>query len=384
MTDQPRQSRTRRVLRATATTLGTLAALGIAGTLVWTGSAEIAARAERLPTEATVPPVPVVTAPLVETASYTVRTRYPGRVEAQRELALGFEQGGTVAIVSYDEGDRVPEGAVLARLDTRALDARRAALTAAREALVAQADLAKLTADRQRALLDRNHVSQQRYDEARLTLSRTEAEIRATEAEIVGIDVSLDKAILRAPFDAVIGTRLIDDGTRVAGGQPVFDLFENTALHFRVGLPQAIVRGLSDGDTADVEIDGTLNSARIVRIRDDIDPATRTQSVILALDDAAEAPEGALGSLTLSREISETGAWVPSTALVEGLRGLWTVYLIDPSGELPITRRESVELIHSDGARAYVRGAFANASQIVAEGPHRVADGQPVTPASGG
>ena len=68
MTDLQKRSRTHRVLRATGTTLGTLTALGLAGTLAWMGSAEIAARAERLPTEATVPPVPVVTAPLVQSA----------------------------------------------------------------------------------------------------------------------------------------------------------------------------------------------------------------------------------------------------------------------------------------------------------------------------
>ncbi len=378
MTDKPTISRTARVLRATGTLLGTATALGLAGTLVWMGSAQIAARAERLPAEAEITPLPVVTAPLVETASYEQRTRYPGRIEARRHLELGFEQGGTVADILFDEGDRVANGAVLARLDTRTLDANRAALVAARDALVAQAELATLTTDRQRALLDRNHVSKQRYDEARLALARIEAEIRATEAEIAGLDVALDKSVLRAPFNAVIGSRFADDGTRIAGGQPLFELFEDTAPQFRVGLPQALAGTLSDGDRATVTIEGSAYPARVARIRGDIDPATRTQAVLLALDEAADAPEGALGSLTLRRNIAERGAWVPTAALVEGVRGLWTVYLIDTSGEIPRARREAVELIHSDGPRAYVRGAFGNAAAIVAEGPHRVADDQPV------
>ena len=375
---QKTPSRTRRILGATATLLGTAAAIGAAGTLVWLGTNQIAARADKLDASVEIAPIPVLSAPLVESGSYTVRTAFSGRVEARRALGLGFEQGGTVAFLTVEEGERVKAGETIARLDTRTLAAERAAQAAGRDALRAQAELAELTTNRQRELLAAKHISEARYDDARLTLARIEAEIRSVDAAIQAIDVLLDKAVLRAPFDAVIGTRFVDDGTRVAGGQPIVQLFEDTADQFRVGLPRSIAARLVPGEMAVVEIDGERFDARVVFIRDDIDPATRTQSVILGLPDNANLPDGSLGTLSLSREVTAGGAWVPSTALVEGVRGLWTLYLIEDGADGPVARREAVELIHSDGDRAYVRGAFGAAARIVSNGPHRVSDGQPV------
>ena len=365
-----------RVLTGTGTVLGTTLALGAAGSLVWLGTSEIAARAEKLPSDAVPEPVPVVTAPLVVRDAYAVMSRYTGRVEARRRVDLGFEQGGTVAELDVDEGERVAAGDVLARLDTRALAAERAAQVAGRDALRAQAELAQLTADRQKSLLDQNHISRQRFDEARLEVARIEAEIRRAEATIASIDVALDKAVLRAPFDAVLGFRAVDPGARVAGGAPVVELYEDAPAQFRVGLPADIAEGLSEGATLDVEIGGRIHTASVALIRPDIEPATRTRAVILDLPEGVGVSEGALGTVGIAREAAGTGAWVPSAALVEGVRGLWTLYLVKDGH----ARREAVELIHSDGDRAYVRGAFGGSTAVVAEGPHRISHNQAVSP----
>ena len=76
---QKTPSRTRRVLGATATLLGTAAAIGAAGTLVWLGTNQIAARADKLDASVEIAPIPVLSAPLVESGSYTVRTAFSGR-----------------------------------------------------------------------------------------------------------------------------------------------------------------------------------------------------------------------------------------------------------------------------------------------------------------
>ena len=49
---------------------------------------------------------------------------YPGLVTARRESELGFERGGRIDSIAVDVGDRVTVGQVLARLDTRALEAQ--------------------------------------------------------------------------------------------------------------------------------------------------------------------------------------------------------------------------------------------------------------------
>ena len=47
-----------------------------------------------------------------------------GNVTTTRSVALGFENGGTVAAVYYNEGDHVNAGDVIAQLDTQNLKAQ--------------------------------------------------------------------------------------------------------------------------------------------------------------------------------------------------------------------------------------------------------------------
>jgi hypothetical protein len=85
-----------------------------------------------------------------------------------------------------------------------------------------------------------------------------------------------------------------------------------------------------------------------------------------------------LGRLTLTRSVSGEGAWLPRAALSEGVRGLWTVFLVVARPEGLFTRREAVELLHAETDRVFVRGAFPTGAKVVLSGSHRLADGQAV------
>ncbi len=368
----------RGALRKASPALATVLAVALAVGVIAAGTGVIAARADLEPEVAGDPPLPVRAEPLEQSASYRVISRYEGRIEARRQLSIGFELGGTIVDVLVEEGDRVKAGDVLARLDTRALEAERSAQIAARDALAAQLELAELTADRQKALLDRDHASSQRHDEARLQAAALAADLRRAEAGIEAVDVALSKAVLVAPFDAVVAARVLDEGARAAPGQGALTLLENHVPEFRLGLPDQVARDLAPGAGMDVMIAGARLPATIARIAPELDPATRTVAVLLKLDGADGLPEGALGTVALEREVAGSGAWVPLAALTEGLRGLWTLFLVEDGTDGPIARREAVELLHVDGERAFVRGAFADDVRIVGAGAHRIADGQRV------
>ena len=376
----PEPTFTRRVVRKAVTLFGTVAVLALAGGLVTLGTDRIAARAERAPDAEPAPAIRVATARVTRQSGYKVRAEYPGRIEARRRVELGFEAGGTVAEILVDEGAKLSRGAVVARLDTRALEARRTAEVAARAALAAEAELAGLTADRQKTLLDRDHVARQRYDEARLRLARLEAEVAASDARIAAIDVDLAKSTVRAPFEATVGLRYLDEGSTAAPGQAILSLIESGAPEFRVGVPADLAARFTEDQTLSVTIGGTEHEARVTRLRDDIDPATRTVTVTLELEDAGTLPDGTLGRLVVENDAQGEGFWVPAEAISEGLRGLWTLYAIDTTEGGSVARREAVELLHMDGARVFVRGALPREAVIVTAGPHRLADGQPVAP----
>lgn len=375
--ERPAQSLRRRALSAG----GTVLTLALAVGLVSAGTGLIAARAADTPTETQTSATPVALAPLQVQPGYVVEARLTGPIEAARSTDLGFEAGGTLLQILVDEGDRVREGQVLARLDTRTLEAERSAQRAAVEAATAQRDLAQLTADRQSQLAARDFASGQRRDEARFELAVAEAEIARSAAALEAIEVALSKSQIVAPYDGVITARVADDGARLSPGQVVLGLQDTRAL-VRVGLPEDLAAQVSTGAEIPVRLSSSTTMARLERLRPDLDPATRTRAALLALPADTTDATGTLAEITLVRAVQTPGAWVPLSALSEGVDGLWTVFVL-PAGQ-PRLSRVAVTLEHVAGDAAFVAGGLPDGARVVTAGTHRLSAGQLVTAAGEG
>ncbi len=353
----------------------TLAVVALSVGAVAGGAGLIAGRAAP---DTHVAPVPVpVAAMVVEmSAGYTVTRRFTGQIEAAARTDLGFEPGGRVTQVLVEEGDLVAAGQVLALLDTSVLIPERAALEAELAALAADAELARLTLARSDALAERGVRSVAAQDDARLTLARAEAGMAAIRARIAGVDVRLDQSVLTAPFAARVGARLADPGQTLAPGETVLVLFDAAPARARIGLPPDLAAGLSVGDAVMVDLDGTVQAATIRQIRPDLDPATRSRAVVLSLPSDADPVLGSTVALILEQRLEEAGFWAPLSALREGVRGSWSVMALEQTAEGDRTLPAAVEVIHTEGARVYLRGQLPPGARIVAEAPDRVATGQ--------
>lgn len=307
---------------------------------------------------------------------YTVTRRFTGQVEAAARTDLGFELGGRIVEVLVEEGDVVARGTVLARLDTTALIPERAALEAELAALAADAELARLTLARNDALTERGFRSVAALDDARLALARAEAGMAAVRARIAGVDVRLEKSVLLAPWPARIGARMADPGQTAAAGQTVLVLFDTSPARARIGLPPELAAGLAVGDPVTLASGGDELTATISRIRPDLDPDTRSRSVVVTLPEGADPVLGDTVALLLTQAVDDPGFWAPLGALREGVRGSWSVMAVEATPEGDRTLPAAVEVIHSDGARVFLRGALPPGARIVAEAPDRVAPGQ--------
>ena len=75
----------------------------------------------------------------------------------------------------------------------------------------------------------------------------------------------------------------------------------------------------------------------------------------------------------------ESGFWIPSSTLSRGRRGLWSVLVLQPAddGKQKAQKRD-VEVLHTSGDRALVRGTLDDGDVVIASGAHRVAPGQAV------
>jgi membrane fusion protein, multidrug efflux system len=355
----------------------TIGIFGLCGAAVLGGQALIA-RHDAGASQLTAPPVPVRAMTVELDQGYSVTRRFTGQIEAATRAELGFELSGRLAEVLVEEGDTVAIGAVLARLDTAALVPERAALEAELAALSAAAELARLTLARNDTLAENGFRSIAAQDEARLSLARAEAAMAAIRARIAGVDVRLDKSVLKAPFGARIGARMADPGQTVPEGQPVLTLFEDASPLLRVGLPPDLAAGLREGGTVRIEAGGRAQFATVKHIRPDLDPNTRSRSVVLALPDGGTQVLGDTAVVILESTVPEPGYWAPLTALREGARGSWSVMALEATAEGERAVPAAVEVIHAEDARVYLRGLLPAGARIVAEAPDRVASGQHV------
>jgi RND family efflux transporter MFP subunit len=322
-------------------------------------------------------PLPVLAVPITREAGYAELRRHAGRLEPARQTALGFERGGRVVAVLVAEGDAVAEGQPVARLDTALLEAQRDEARAARARLATAAELARLTRDRQEGL-SAAAASGQRRDEARLALAAAEAALAEADARLAAIAIELEKSELRAPFAGRIAARLADEGAMLAPGAPVVEVLETGRPRARIGLPPEVAAGLVPGGTHRLEIDGVARPARLIALRPDLDPASRTVTALFELDAGEAAPFGAIAVFVAETFHAAEGWWLPLSALVDGGRGTWVVHVLHEDGAGTRIAREAVEVLSVQGDRAYVRGALPEGARVVPDGTHRVRPGQAV------
>jgi RND family efflux transporter MFP subunit len=201
-----------------------------------------------------------------------------GYVTARRQATVSAKITGKVTEVLIEEGMRVREGAVLARLDdteARAqLDLTRAQLTAARSQLAevrAQLEQAERDHLRQQGLYDRGLVSPQSLDAAlaqrdmlRARLAATQEQIKVAQESVSVAQVQLDNTIIRAPFGGVVVAKSAQPGEMIspisAGGgftrTGIGTIVDMDSLEIQVDVNESFINRVAAGQP----VEATLNA----------------------------------------------------------------------------------------------------------------------------
>ena len=149
-----------------------------------------------------------------------------GYVVAQRKAAVASKITGRIVALMVEEGNRVKEGQIIARLENEDVTASRnqaeANLKAARanlEEAKAQMEDTLRTFNRYKQLVGGGYIAKSQYDtaeaqylRAQAAVASAEAAVKASEAALQGAIVALDYTNIRAPFDAVVLTKNADIG----------------------------------------------------------------------------------------------------------------------------------------------------------------------------
>lgn len=200
-----------------------------------------------------------------------------GYVTARRQATVSAQITGTLLEVLIEEGERVEEGQVLAKLvDTAqraAVDQARAQVAQARAeatALAAQLQQARRDLERQQEMVGRKLVSAQAVENARTEVDMLQAQLDArrrsvdlAEAMARSAEVQLDYTTVRAPFAGVIVAKSAQVGEIVsplsAGGgftrTGVGTIVDMNSLEIEVDVNESYINRVQPGAPIEAILD---------------------------------------------------------------------------------------------------------------------------------
>jgi HlyD family secretion protein len=286
-----------------------------------------------------------------------------GYVTARRRATVSSKITGKVVEVNVEEGRRVAQGQVLARLDDSApragLALAQAQAEAARRALrenevrLAQA---QLNQRRTAQLLQERIASQSQLDDAKAESDSIEArvaalqeQIRVAERQIEVQQAELDNYVIRAPFSGIAISKDAQAGEMVspvtAGGgftrTGICTIVDMNSLEIEVDVNESYISRVTPGQDADAVLDAYPDwhiPARVITL---VPTADRQKATVLVR----------LGFIKLDPRILPDMA-IKVTFLREGDDSTAT----DGKQPVPLVPRPAIKTVGSDNFAFVVRG----------------------------
>ena len=177
-----------------------------------------------------------------------------GNLAALRDMPVGVAgEGGKVAAVLVDAGDRVAAGQVLARID-RSVESQQASQLAAQvRAARADSELAQSELDRASALVARGFISKADIDRRTATRDAARARVGVAEAQLAEMQARIRRLDIRAPAAGLVLERSVEAGQVVSPASPaLFRIAEGGVVELRARLPEQDLNRLKVGLPANV------------------------------------------------------------------------------------------------------------------------------------
>ncbi len=225
-----------------------------------------------------------------------------GYVVAQRKAAVAAKATGRLDWLGVEEGSKVKQGQVIARLEDRdvvaARDKTAADLENARAALLqarAEQDNATLNFNRNKDLVAKGFVartdydaSEARYKQALAGSVRAESAVRSAKAALTAAEVAVEYTRIRAPFDAVVLTKDADIGDIVTplgaaanAKASVVTIADMNSLQVEVDVAESNLSKVKAGQPCEILLDALPDDRFSGQVHMIVPTADRTKASVL-------------------------------------------------------------------------------------------------------
>lgn len=304
--------------------------------------------------------------------------RATGTIEALHQITLTPDQGGKIARINVEEGDRVVRGQVLAEIDTEAIRLQLKQAEAGQAVAEAAYNDARRNQERMDRLLKESAVSEQQYEQVRLGLESAQAQLEQARAAVNMARHALDVSIMKAPFSGVIAAKNAEVGDVVnpmmgsfGAASGVLTLVDFSKVKVGVEVDQDAILLIRKGQSAALRVSsypdrafpGTVTVANLAA-----DPLSKLFGVEVTVEnsDLALRP-GTFGEVEVEIESREAALVVPQTAIVD--QG----FLFVAQGGKAVRRAVQLGLQTQDAVE--VLSGLAEGEAVIVEGNYSLEDG---------
>ena len=316
--------------------------------------------------------VPVVTS-TVTSGDVPIYLRGVGTVIAYNNVIVRSQITGQLVQISFQQGQTVHKGDLLAEIDPRPYQAQLDQMTANRDRDQAQLVNAQSNLGRYSKLGSEGWATPQLVETQKAQLDQLQAMVKSDEALIEAARVNLSYTKLTAPIDGVTGIRQIDNGNIIHPTDP------NGLVDLTQIQPISVIFTLPETTFAEIQAQMTKGPLKVLAYSQD-DKTELDQGTLELIDNQILQTTGTIrlranfpntrrmlwpGELVNARLLLETrpnGLTIPPGAVQQGPNGSY-VYVIAPNGTAQL-RPVKVDQI-SDGAAVIDSGVQANESVVV-------------------
>jgi RND family efflux transporter MFP subunit len=352
-----------------------------------------------------------------------------GYVVARRKAVVSAKIQGRLAVLRAEEGTRVREGDVIARLESTDYEAQvarsRARVTAVQsqvasaESRIARADADLAEARRQQRLAERLlaegvgtmdardaansrvAIAEAALAQATADRSQVNADLAQAQADVSYAEALLANTVIKAPFAGVVVKKMAEVGESVAPIPPgvnistssgaIVALADLDTLEVEVDVSESSVSKLGDQQPAEVVVEAFPDRTYHAVLRQVIPTADRTKATVMVkvtlLDkDQLLKPEMS-AKVTFLERAAPAGSgpakpivMVPQEAVVTRDGGTF-VYEVTAGGTVRVRQVSAASTVQG---RVVIKDGLSGSETLVTRPPETLKDGDPVRVPPGG
>ncbi len=306
----------------------------------------------------------------VKTSSFKDFAQVQATVRASESAMASPQLPGRIMSMSFDEGDVIRKGQLVAVIDVEDITTQRAELETA-------AELAKDIYDRQQRLWDQKIGSEVQYLQAKNNYERI-------QKQLASIDVQTAKKNVYAPISGTVDRVMMRQGENAAPGVPILSILNTNKLDVVADASEDLLTKVKRGQKLKVKVPA-LNlefMAPVSRIGKTVDPANRTFEV--EMDVPSRYLRQLKANLLAEVEVLDFSAdeiiVVSQDQIQQEIDGRRFVFIaVDDAEKGAVARRTYIEAGASFDNKAVIETGLSVGDRIITAGARGLTDGQKIS-----